>query len=62
MCLLLSVSVTSAFAAETTLTTTVPSEFSVKIEIEGKGSVIVSGVEYSENAEIVVKRNEEISR
>ena len=51
----------SAFAAETTLTTTVPSEFSVKIEIEGKGSVIVDGVEYSENAEIVVKRNEEIS-
>lgn len=51
----------SAFAAETTLSTTVPSEFSVKIEIEGKGSVIVDGVEYFENAEIVVDRNEEIS-
>lgn len=51
----------SAFAAKTTLTTTVPSEFSVKIEIEGKGSVIVDGVEYSENAEIAVQRNEEIS-
>ena len=59
--LLLSLIPLSAFAAETTLTTTVPSEFSVKIEIEGKGSVIVDGVEYSENAEIVVKRNEEIS-
>lgn len=51
----------SAFAAETTLTTTVPSEFSVKIEIEGKGSVISDGVEYSENAEITVKRNEDVS-
>ena len=59
--LLLTLIPLSAFAAETTLTTTVPSEFFVKIEIEGKGSVIVDGVEYSENAEIVVKRNEEIS-
>lgn len=51
----------SAFAAETTLSTTIPLKFTVKIEIYGKGSVIVEGVEYSQNAEIVVKRNERIS-
>ena len=50
----------SAFAAQTTLTTTVPSEFPVKIEIEGWGSVIVDDAEYTESTDITVKRNENI--
>ena len=50
-----------AFAAETTLTATVPSEFLMNIEIEGRGSVTVDGREYFESTEIAVKRNENIS-
>lgn len=48
-------------ALETTLTTTVPSEFSVKLEIEGNGSIKVGDKTYFENTKITVKRNEWVS-
>ncbi len=50
----------SAFAAETTLTTTVPSDISLKIQISGKGSVFVNGKEYKKSKEITLKRSGEI--
>jgi len=51
----------SVSALETTLTTTVPSEFSVELEIEGNGSVKVGDKTYSESTKVTVKRNEWIS-
>ena len=50
-----------ASALETTLTTTVPSEFLIKLEINGNGNVKVEDKTYFENTDIVVKRNEWIS-
>lgn len=49
----------SVFAAETTLTTTVPSEFSMKIEIIGSGCVSIGGKSYFNNTEIKIPRHEE---
>lgn len=49
----------SALAAETELTTTVPSEFFLSIEIEGKGTVSVNGTEYTESTQIIIKRHEQ---
>ena len=46
-----------AFASETTLTTTVPSQISVKLEIEGNGKIEVNGKSYTESATIEVDRH-----
>lgn len=47
----------SAFAPETTLTTSVPSQFSVKLEIEGNGKIEVNGKSYTKNTTIEVDRH-----
>ena len=44
-------------AFETTLTTTVPSRVSVKLEIEGNGKIEVNGKSYTENTTIEVDRH-----
>lgn len=46
-----------ALASDTTLTTTVPAKFSVKLEIEGNGKVEVNGKIYTESATIEVNRH-----
>lgn len=46
-----------ALASETTLTTTVPSQVSVKLEIEGNGKIEVNGKSYTENTTIEVDRH-----
>lgn len=46
-----------ALASETTLTTTVPAQFSVKLEIEGNGKVEVNGKSYTESTTIEVNRH-----
>ena len=46
-----------AFASKTTLTTTVPAQFSVKLEVEGNGKVEVNGKSYTENTTIEVDRH-----
>ena len=47
----------SVFASETTLTTTVPSQVSVKLEIEGNGKIEVNGKSYTESTTIEVNRH-----
>ena len=49
----------TAFAHETTLTTTVPSQCPMKIEIIGNGKVEVEGTSYTETSIIQVKRHTE---
>ena len=44
-------------ASETTLTTTVPAQVSVKLEIEGNGKVEVNGKSYTESTTIEVNRH-----
>lgn len=46
-----------AFASKTTLTTTVPAQFSVKLEVEGNGKVEVYGKSYTESTVIEVNRH-----
>ena len=46
-----------AFASKTTLTTTVPAQFSVKLEVEGNGKVEVNGKSYTESTVIEVNRH-----
>ena len=46
-----------AFASKTTLTTTVPEHFFVKLEIEGNGKVEVNGKSYTESTVIEVNRH-----
>ena len=46
-----------AFASETTLTTTVPAQVSVKLEVEGNGKVEVNGKSYTESTTIEVNRH-----
>ena len=48
----------TAFAQETVLKTTVPYKISLKIEIEGNGSVEVNGNKYSKTAEIIIEQND----
>lgn len=50
----------TAFAHETTLTTTVPSQCPMKIEIVGNGKVNVEGVSYTETSIVQVKRHTEV--
>lgn len=45
------------FAAETVLTTTVPTEFSLRIEVDGQGTVFVNGTEYRDGDTVVIPRN-----
>ena len=49
----------TAFAHETTLTTTVPSQCPMKIEIVGNGKVEVEGTSYTETSIVQVKRHTE---
>lgn len=49
----------TALAHETTLTTTVPSQCPMKIEIIGNGKVDVEGVSYTETSIVQVKRHTE---
>ena len=46
-----------AFASKTTLTTTVPAQFSVKLEVEGNGKVEVNGKSYTESTVREVNRH-----
>ena len=46
-----------AFASETTLTTSAPSQFSVKLEIEGNGKIEVNGKSYTKNTTIEMDRH-----
>ena len=54
LCLLIC-SVT-AYASDTELTTTVPTEHTVQLKVDGRGSVVIDGAAYSQNAAIPVKR------
>lgn len=51
----------TAFAAETTITTTVPSEFPLKIEIEGSGTVEFAGKRYNKSTELMLLRHRDYS-
>lgn len=50
----------TAFAHETALTATVPSQCPMKIEIVGNGKVNVEGVSYTETSIVQVKRHTEV--
>ena len=50
----------TAFAHETMLTTTVPSQCPMKIEIVGNGKVNVEGVSYTETSIVQAKRHTEV--
>lgn len=48
-----------SFAAETTLTTTVPSDFTLNVDIQGKGTVIVDGNAYNTDTALTIDRLKE---
>ena len=48
-----------SFAAETTLTTTVPSDFTLNVDIQGKGTVIVDGNAYNTDTALTIERLKE---
>lgn len=48
-----------AFAQDTTLTVTVPSQFLLRIQINGKGEVQVGEMRFSETIDISIGRDEE---
>ena len=48
-------------AQETTLTTTVPSSHILHLDIEGKGTVAVNGIEHSKSKDIFIQRHSEPS-
>lgn len=48
-----------AFAQDTTLTVTVPSQFLLRIQINGKGSVQIGEKQFSETIDISIGRDEE---
>lgn len=49
-----------SFAAEITLTTTVPSDFTMNVDIQGKGTVIVDGNAYNTDTALTIERLKEI--
>ena len=51
----------TAWAFETALITTVPTEVVINIEVEGKGYVIANGIEHFGTFEMTVNRNDNIS-
>ena len=51
----------SAFASETVLSTTVPSQLQMQVEIVGKGAVDIVGVRLTQSGSINVNRHEEVS-
>ncbi|MBR5291396.1 MAG: hypothetical protein IKU32_00610 [Clostridia bacterium] len=48
-----------SFAAEITLTTTVPSDFTMNVDIQGKGTVIVDGNAYNTDTALTIERLKE---
>lgn len=48
-----------SFAAETTLTTTVPSDFTLNVDIQGKGAVIVDDNAYNTDTALTIERLKE---
>ena len=48
-----------SFAAETTLTTTVPSDFTLNVDIQGKGAVIVDDNAYNTDTTLTIERLKE---
>ena len=46
----------ASFAAETTLTTAVPSAFTLNVDIQGKGTVIVDGNAYNTDTTLTIER------
>lgn len=61
ICILLLMFLLTANAQETTLTTTVPSSHILHLDIDGKGTVTVNGIEYSKSKDIPIQRHSEPS-
>lgn len=51
---------TVSFASETILSTTVPSYFTLQIDISGHGNVEVMGQEFTESGNIRIERNQSV--
>lgn len=51
---------TASFASETILSTTVPSYFTLQIEISGHGNVETLGQEFTESGNIRIERNKSV--
>ena len=51
---------TVSFASETILSTTVPSYFTLQIDVSGNGNVEVMGQEFTESGNIRIERNQSV--